>query len=58
MALRRSHWFQYALPNFPCTAAVAPMPKKKIRVLLRKMDDDCLQPASLGRRVYRVRSGC
>jgi len=39
MALRRSHWFQYACPNFPWTAAVAPMPKKKIRVLLAKIDE-------------------
>ena len=34
------------------------MPKKKVRVLLAKIDDACLHPASLGRRVYLVRSGC
>lgn len=58
MALSRSHWFQYAWPNLPCTAAVAPIPKKKMSVLLANMEDACLHPASLGLRVYRVRSGC
>lgn len=58
IALSKSHWFQYACPNFPWTAAVAPMPKKNINVLLAKMDDAWRQPASLGRLVYRVKSGC
>ncbi len=51
MALSKSHWFQYACPNFPWTAAVAPMPKKNINVLLAKMDDAGRHPASLGRLV-------
>jgi hypothetical protein len=39
IALSKSHWFQYACPNFPWTAAVAPIPKKKMSVLLANTEE-------------------